>query len=79
MDNIRYYNFMNNVSKRIEKMTKEELNGALQILIPLYTEFYSRYFDNKEVINIKAMIKTFEELMEFASEREIHLDQRTIH
>lgn len=75
MDDIRYYNIFNKISDSIETMTKEELNSALQILIPFYTEFYTRHFENKEQINVKAMIKTFEELVEVAAERKLFLER----
>lgn len=72
MESIRYYTILNRISDEIYKMSKDELNGALTVLQILNSELYQRHFENQEVINIKALVKTIEELSEIAYESYKH-------
>jgi hypothetical protein len=76
MEDIRYYDVFNEISESINKMNKDELNGALDVVCPLFSEFYRRYFTDKEEINVKALVKTLEELFETAAERRLHLNSQ---
>lgn len=74
MDYIRYYEVFNEISESINKMNKDELNGAFYVIYPLFSEFYRRYFTDKEEINVKALVKTLEELFETIEERRNYLN-----
>jgi hypothetical protein len=69
MSDIRYYNILNKLSDEIYQMTINEAKGAQIVLSILHNNLYKIHFEYKEQINIKALVKTIEELYEVSYEK----------
>jgi hypothetical protein len=67
-DSIRDYELMTRVGKLNQTLTPEELKGATALLFEISAHLRKKHFEKKIRINIKALVKTFEELEEHAME-----------
>lgn len=78
MNDIRYYELLDKIAYSINGMNKAQTEGAFNILSILYTDLNKQHFDNREENNMKALVKTIEELLEHAFERKLYLSRPRI-
>ena len=65
---IRDYVLMNKVDNLFRLLKGDELKGAHTVISVITTHLMKKHFDDKIEINVKALVKTFEELDEIGME-----------
>ena len=71
---IRYYDLLHNVQNALYKMNKNEANGANRVLALLNNYLYDLHFEQKKEIDVKALVKSIEEMWEVSMDIFSHLD-----
>jgi hypothetical protein len=65
---IRDYVLMNKIDNLFRLLTTEELKGAHSAISVVALHLSKKHFEDKIEINVKALVKTFEELDEIGME-----------
>jgi hypothetical protein len=65
---LRDYELLNLVDTQYKTYNKEQLESAHEIINIIAQHLSKKYFEEKQEINIKALVKTFEELDEIGIE-----------
>jgi hypothetical protein len=72
MSELRIWTIFNDISKVLENLNKEELLGANSVLGILSHYLTKTLFEEQKEIDVKALVKTIEELDEISIELLIH-------
>jgi hypothetical protein len=72
MSELRIWTIFNDISKVLENLNKEELLGANSVLGILSHYLTKTHFEEQKEIDVKALVKTIEELDEISVELLIH-------
>jgi hypothetical protein len=72
MSELRIWNLFNDISKVLDNLSKEELIGANEVLGILSHYLTTTHFEEQKEIDVKALVKTVEELDEISVELLIH-------
>jgi hypothetical protein len=72
MSEIRIYSFFEDVVRVLENLNKEELIGANSVLGILSHYLTKTHFEEQKEIDVKALVKTVEELDEISIELLLH-------
>jgi hypothetical protein len=79
MNDMRYYELLDKIAYSINGMDRAQTEGAFNILSILYAVLNKQHFEeNREDNNMKALVKTIEELLEHAFERKLYLSRPRI-
>lgn len=65
---IRIWEVQHAITDRLQVMTKEEVMGAEEVLSILHSYLYRTHFQDQTPIDVKALVKTVEELWEISGE-----------
>lgn len=65
---VRDYPLLAKVDDLLHEMTDEERRGANMVLSVISCHLFQKHFEEKTEIDIRALIKTFEELDEISME-----------
>lgn len=68
MQGVRIWDIQHAIENRMRSMTKDELAGACDVLTMLHVYLYRTHFQEQKEIDIKALVKTVEELWEISGE-----------
>lgn len=63
---LRDYELMEQVEKFCKKLPERELEAACEVMDIISRHLTYRHFEKQEEIDVKALVKTFEELFEIA-------------
>ena len=72
MSELRIWTIFNDIGKVLENLNKEELLGANSVLGILSHYLIKTHFEEQKEIDVKALVKTIEELDEISIELLIH-------
>jgi hypothetical protein len=72
MSELRIWTIFNDIGKVLENLNKEELLGANSVLGILTHYLTKTHFEEQKEIDVKALVKTIEELDEISIELLIH-------
>jgi hypothetical protein len=72
MSELRIWTIFNDIGKVLENLNKEELLGANSVLGILSHYLTKTHFEEQKEIDVKALVKTIEELDEISIELLIH-------
>lgn len=72
MSELRIWALFNDISKVLDNLSKEELIGANEVLGILSHYLTTTHFEEQKEIDVKALVKTVEELDEISVELLIH-------
>lgn len=67
-DSIRDYQLMNDIDTLFRTYNKDQLISAHEIINLIAQHLNKKHFEDQKEINIKALVKTFEELDEIGME-----------
>jgi len=62
MEDSRDYVLMDQINNLYDLLNKEELEVAYAVINIIATHLNNKHFRKKDVINVRALVKTFEEL-----------------
>ncbi len=69
---IRIWEVQQTIEDRLRSMKEDELKGAEDVLSVLHSYLYRTHFQEQKEIDVKALVKTVEELWEISAERLYH-------
>ena len=69
---IRDYELLKKVDDILREMTDEECRGANMVLSAINCHLFQKHFEEKMEIDVRALVKTFEELDEISMEMILH-------
>lgn len=69
---LRYYWLQRELEDIIRNLTDRELQGATEVITALHSFLDRVHFQEKRVLNRRALVKTIEELFEICTEEYIH-------
>ena len=72
MSELRIYSLINDIGHVLENLNKEELIGANSVLGILSHYLTKTHFEEQKEIDVKALVKTIEELDEISVELLLH-------
>lgn len=72
---IRIWEVQHAIEDRLRNMKEDELKGANAVLSVLHSYLYHTHFQEQKEIDVKALVKTVEELWEISGERLYHTFQ----
>jgi hypothetical protein len=72
MSELRIYSLFEDITRVLENLNKEELIGANSILGILSNYLTKTHFEEQKEIDVKALVKTIEELDEISIELLLH-------
>ena len=68
-NSIRDYELMSKINNIFEKLDYEQITSAHNIVSIIKEHLYKKYFDEKIEINVRSLVKTFEDLNDIALEK----------
>jgi len=62
MEDSRDYILINKIKALYSILDKEELDVAYNVIKMISDHLYNKHFRNKDIINVRALVKSFEDL-----------------